>query len=781
MDQFERRLTESLHTRAEDAEPTPELWSEVRDRFTRRRWLTWTYAIAGAAALVLLAVAVVPGVWDALRGPDRLDILDEPFEPPAAAGDVLLATTDGDRIVLHGLGEPGERPPTGGHIEEGERIESVAIRPGSTRDDVTLVYVVSDGDGAFRLRAERRVDHPDGVRWTYSGVPEELQPSGSTPPAPVWSPDGAHLAWVESPVDQTGPRLRTVTWPAAEPLLTSEGDEDDAAAATVAEPDDATSHQLVGGDLPVAPIRLDAWSWTELVAPEDAYPEADGRLVLTGGFAAVEVAIQRGADGTLALGAISPVDRDDASLLAAADGGPDLSRFVVTGGEVPIGPAYELLLDEDERDAPRVVLREQRWPDRSDDVALTDAVWEAVGADPAATWLRAAGDRVLLGTADGVWLFEDVGGRTEPERLDDVVHADLRLLSPGRPVEPVEPTPQVTDEPEAEQTYPDVALLATDGSDVFVIPPRSARDAGARQQLATLPSGHRAVAVAVRPGSTRADLEAVVWMRVGDGHELHRLRYAGENAQLEPLPAPYQISDDVAPGSRPRPVWSPDGAHLAWVELPADETASGPRLRTIGWDDGPGTGDTATDNADFELDDIPLTPVRAEVWTGSVGGDGCPPADTLTLRVTSEQLEAWTVRVQVQPDGSLGLPADAITLLGDDPNGTPVAYAPDARVCDGMSAPYGLYAGEDDGEVLLSVFDPVGHQGFPIPDEVRTAELPTLGQPRDGEGAVWISGLGDVVVVGVDGRAWLTGRPVPAFEERPVPIEGTVVHADPIG
>ncbi len=380
-----------------------------------------------------------------------------------------------------------------------------------------------------------------------------------------------------------------------------------------------------------------------------------------------------------------------------------------------------------------------------------------------------------------MWLFEDVGGRTAPERLDGVVHADLRLLAPAGPVEPVQPTPQVSEEPAAEQTYPDVALLATDGSDVFVIPPRSARDAAARQQLATLPSGYRAVAVAVRPGSTPADLEAVVWVRVGDGHELHHLRYAGENAQLEPLPAPYQISDDVAPGSRPRPVWSPDGAHLAWVELPADETASGPRLRTIGWDDGPGTGDTATDNADFELDDVPLTPVRAEVWTGSVGGDGCPPADTLTLRVTSEQLEAWTVRVQVQPDGALSLPADAITLLGDDPNGTPVAYATDERVCDGMSAPYGLYAGEDDGEVLLSVFDPVGHQDFPIPDEVRTAELPTLGQPRDGEGAVWLSGLGDVVVVGVDGRAWLTGRPVPAFEERPVPIEGTVVHAEPIG
>jgi hypothetical protein len=424
---------------------------------------------------------------------------------------------------------------------------------------------------------------------------------------------------------------------------------------------------------------------------------------------------------------------------------------------------------------------------RAEDAEPTPALWDEirgrVGRRRWLTWMSAAAGVaavVLLAAVvlPGVW--EGLRGADQLDILDEP-------LDPPAPAEDGdmlddEPAPEPTvEEPIVDAPYPDFPLLATDGSEIFVVPAHAAHDERERIALTSAPDGAEVRAVAVRPGSTADDLEAAVWVSDDGGHALHRLRRVAGDVSFEPFVAPYQGGDDAAPGSRPRPVWSPDGSYLAWVELPADETASGPRLRTIGWDDGPGTGDPATDDAAFTLDDLPLTPARAEVWFGSTGGQECPSEDTLTLRLTSEQLEAWNVRVQVQPDGALSLPPDAADLLLDDPYGTPVAYALNERVCDGMFAPYVLYAADADeqGDIELFVHDVTGHQGLPTPGEVRTMGPDAHTVP--GGLPVWVTGLGDAVVVGTDSSAWVTARPVPDFDGDPVRIDGTVTHAEPIG
>lgn len=89
---------------------------------------------------------------------------------------------------------------------EGE-IVALAVRPGSTPDQLTVAFTVTV-EGSFE------------VRWTrWSGDAPEvgaIEPAGfavasDAPPEPVWSPDGSHLAFA---VDG---RLRTVDWTPAGP------------------------------------------------------------------------------------------------------------------------------------------------------------------------------------------------------------------------------------------------------------------------------------------------------------------------------------------------------------------------------------------------------------------------------------------------------------------------------------------------------------------------------------------------------------------------------------
>lgn len=168
--------------------------------------------------------------------------------------------------------------------------------------------------------------------------------------------------------------------------------------------------------------------------------------------------------------------------------------------------------------------------------------------------------------------------------------------------------------------------------------------------LYTLPDEGESVfrAAALRPGSTRDDMVVVVVTSAEGRYDLRWLEVTGgEAGELQVFPQEYNLPSDLMSRQElvPVPVWSPDGRSLGWVVPTEDDDAAS--LRTIGWSDGPGTGDPADDNAAFELG-IGTSQAQAREW---VAGEG----DRSVLRVETADGEAFDVRLERQGDGALAL------------------------------------------------------------------------------------------------------------------------------
>jgi hypothetical protein len=185
----------------------------------------------------LLACAVLLG---GCRSAGDRDVSSSAVEEVAG---VPAATIDGDRLLLlDARGTPRAIATVG--ADEGEFVHA-AIRPGD-RDRTTVLALTRVPDDA-RPRYELRyvVDEPAGATDLYwfpwrLQVDEALADVVDTPPLPVWSPDGATVAWVEWDAD--GALLRTVEW------------RDDGVSSNPS--DDVAAYRLEG----VAPgAQLEAW------------------------------------------------------------------------------------------------------------------------------------------------------------------------------------------------------------------------------------------------------------------------------------------------------------------------------------------------------------------------------------------------------------------------------------------------------------------------------------------------------------------------------------------
>jgi hypothetical protein len=148
------------------------------------------------------------------------------------------------------------------------------------------------------------------------------------------------------------------------------------------------------------------------------------------------------------------------------------------------------------------------------------------------------------------------------------------------------------------------------------------------------------VHASVRPGDhgtltvlalTRAESEA------GPRYELRYLVADDDRASdLYWFPWRLQVVDDLTTvlDAPPLPVWSPDGATVAWVEW--DE--QGTRLRTVGWRD-EGTSSNPSDEASaYRLDGVPPG-TQLDTW--EVGPDGIP-----VLRGDDGET-VWRIRLDV--------------------------------------------------------------------------------------------------------------------------------------
>ncbi len=248
--------------------------------------------------------------------------------------------------------------------------------------------------------------------------------------------------------------------------------------------------------------------------------------------------------------------------------------------------------------------------ERAADVQPTPHLWQEV--DRRITrrrWLRASVYAVVGATAalaavlvlPGV--VSDLTGPATPEILgeDDAPGTDDPGTDDG--ATGVDPTP-------GEGTLP---LVVADGRDLVLV----GAD-GERTVLTTLAAEGEStfVTVSVRPGSSVDDLQLVTSTTAEGMVDLRFLHVVGgEVTTSTVLEGGYAPAGDAGTPERGLDVvWSPDGDALAWFEPIG--TPGAVSLRTIGFsEDGPGTGDRATDNAAFAL---PLDgvdgPVDAAAW-----------------------------------------------------------------------------------------------------------------------------------------------------------------------
>lgn len=422
-DDLERRLRDSLDARAADAEPTPDLWNRVEEHHRRNRLLRWLAIGATSALALVLAVAVAPAVLDAVRedappfieaGPTPTPSVtssptDEPtvtstptatsdpapLMPPVAAvypDHVVAVSGDGQRIELRDTSSGDTVRTLFEQSPEGEsRIETVAVRPGSTEETFTVVFL-SQGEGMWFLRY---LSFTEGVGDGVEQFPTHLDVSsdasradGPVVPAPVWSPEGDYLAWVEQGADDDRARLRIIGW--ADGPGTGETASDNTSFEVTELGPGARTQDWVA-------VEADAHTDTVIYVTDPTGTATGGEVTLSahqldhqpdGGIGLILSEGEPGDDAVLDIGHRAGVSSATAYLLVAQGGGEgtvDL-RLDADGDELPV----------------------------PDDLERT--------SDVTGFWMTAAGGAALLGHGDA-WLV--VADGSDPRRLEDAIYADF--------------------------------------------------------------------------------------------------------------------------------------------------------------------------------------------------------------------------------------------------------------------------------------------------------------------------------------------------------------------
>lgn len=561
-------LRTSLHERADDVEPTPELWQQVQRRVARRRampLLVWT--AAGVAAAVT-AVAVVPGLVDRMDEGFVIDPAQSPTAPaspgevargPVAAAPLThyVAVVDG-RLVLRGL-DGSEQVLWQGESE----VRTVAVRPGSTPEDLTVAFVTA-AEGMLDLRL-------------LSAAGEEALSLGAGPgavtPGPVWSPDGRTVA-VASGGD-AGSGLVIVD---IQDLREGDADLSRVPLAGVEEPG-------TGRRDPSA-LRLQDWA-----------SGGDGEILWFTSLGELRRApIGRVGDGW------------DVGVLERADG----DAYVVDIATGADGTQYRLLAggtSSGDAEGGGLALEFDNERLTFDGLAT---------AEPSAAWMTAVDGGAILGSGSDAYLV--LGDREGDSDIRPVAVSYAAWVPAGS-------APATDPEPD-----PDPSTAAGSSSYRYVVVDELGRVAvhtaagDEREVIVDEQLWHStAVAVtdvAVRPGSAPGDVSGVVLLATDDRPELAWFRAAGGATATARMEGATGLGEGDTE-QRDAPTWSPDGRHIAWVEPDGN---GGWTLRTVGVaDDGPTTAD-----AGFGVDVQGDRP-RVADWMWESSGDGATRGSILIV------------------------------------------------------------------------------------------------------------------------------------------------------
>lgn len=160
--------------------------------------------------------------------------------------------------------------------------------------------------------------------------------------------------------------------------------------------------------------------------------------------------------------------------------------------------------------------------------------------------------------------------------------------------------------------------------------------------------GGRFVAAALRPGDTEEGATVVAVVMTDDAYALRWTSMDdGGLAPLRSFPSRFDhlLRLPRIEGVEPSLTWTPDGGSIALTGWTDQGVAT---LQTLGWADGPGTGEPATDNASFVLEPVPAGS-RIVAWR---------PIAPATWHAELESVDGarWILLVERQGDGALALP-----------------------------------------------------------------------------------------------------------------------------
>jgi hypothetical protein len=720
MSPIEDRIRTSLQQRAEDVEPTPALWQEVDRRITRRRWRTvGVWSLAGVAA-ALAAVVVVPGLVGSTTPTPEIGG-GVPGGPAPA-----IAVSDGAGLGWLDLRSGTVTPLDGsGGTDDVGRIEQIAVRPGSTPGDHDIVAVRARPDGFTELLVDVARPDQDGL----GSMGQLSEHERGFVPSVAFSPDGSMLAMTIPSVSIGAGGGTTVVLRPYEP-----GEFPELGLAT------ATN------DVSYASVELDGMA--TIVGWSDAAPGSDAVSTLY---------VRPGDADERSAGPLVAVDIEVAGDGTALTTEP---RPVVAGDA---GTVEAMVVDRSGSAARTVQLLRQA-DGMTLEVSHTSGASEGVfpvGSGGDGYTLDTAGDAIVVfdGERAELWSWTLNGGLSGGQTLPVTTTAVALFDLPGGIAAPEDPT---TDEPDVDEPATDdggddqgstdgpsegPAVVATDEPvllagtrELYVL-----RD-GERELLYQFdPEGEaRIIEVAVRPGSTVGDLTAVVLTAAEGMMDLRVLevvdgQVTGAAEPLEGQYAPGLGREDRSSFSITGPVWYEDGSSLAWLEFDGQDT----ELRVIGWDeDGPGTGDPATDNAAFVLDDAPEgVRLLPSVWVASVDA---PDGHTEIRATRDEATDGWyAIPLRRQGDGAWSQSADAPSGTGE-----PGALGLDGWVL-AVAAPQGdlgvpAWVSLDDTGARL-VLDPYAGG---IDGQLRVVSLPGDLLPGEGLPELWLERVGDSWLVG---------------------------------
>ena len=424
--ELEQRLRASLQERADDVEPTPALWQAVEGKAMRRnRWRVGVMAL-GAAAAVAVAVLAVPALLD---GPFRVDDVPPPMgtptepqvtepggvtetEPGPGGDDALkpfLVVTDGASLFLDAGADGGAMAELEGYGGSGEPWGpmAIAVRPGSTVDDLTVATVFRV-EGDLEVAVHRFVDRaavPEFYRLGRAAI-------GGQPvvtPTLTWSDDGQFLAWT-SFADNTGetePTLRVLTWARGLEMAADGQNPADAAANITMESSSVTATEL----------RLQDW-----FGPTATLDDQSTLWFTTLGAQAASMTVTLDAPGACILSDGTTIDpaRPDCPQVEAIDGRVEEAPFeagaIADIGHEQSGLRYVLAVrSSTDQDAEGATMTLQYEPD-SDEQRFIELPEEMVpgGAAPGKRWLEVVpGGPIVVGVGTQAWILQIPDGAIE--------------------------------------------------------------------------------------------------------------------------------------------------------------------------------------------------------------------------------------------------------------------------------------------------------------------------------------------------------------------------------